>query len=214
MARLDAGGAASGAAGGALTGLGLGGAPGAVAGGLLGFAGGLFGGRKKKKKRSTLDKRQQMINEQQAQGLMGQGQFADLYNYDPEKANAVFDKNVARRAQRDWSETTVPGITGNFRKMGLEESGYVADAVAKSGRDVQESLDAQRANYLYGQESEARGAKRSAIENYQNRNTQERQTRGQGGFNINDIIKSIPPEAIAGVMDYFKKNPGAAAGGA
>ncbi len=212
MARVDLGGAASNAVSGTATGLGLAGVPGAVAGGVLGLFGGLLGGRKKKKKRSTLDKRQQMINQQQQQGLMGQGPLADLYNYDPEKANAVFDKTVGRPAYRNFQENIVPGITGSFRKHGLEESGYVTDALGKAGRDVQEGLDAQRSQYLYGQESEAREAKRSAVENYQNRNTQERQDRGEGGFDIASIIKSIPPEAVKGVIDYFKKNPGAAGG--
>lgn len=200
MAKLDLGSATSGAAGGASTGLGIGGAPGAVAGGLLGFAGGLFAGRKKKKKRSTLDKRQQQINEQQGQGILGQGPLADLYNYDPEKANAVFDKTIARKSLRDWNETTVPGITGRFRSEGLENSSYVTDALGKSGRDVQENLDAQRSKYLYDTENEAKGARRNAVENYQNRTNFDYDTSNQGGFDIGRIMDSIPKEALESVI--------------
>jgi len=212
MAKLDLGGAASSAAGGAATGLGLAGLPGAAAGGVLGLFGGLLGGRKKKKKRSNLDKRQQMINQQQQQGIMGQGPLADLYNYDPEKANAVFDKTVGRPAYRNFEENIIPQITGQFRGEGLMRSSYAGDALSKAGRNVQEGLDAQRSQYLYGQESEARGAKRSAVENYQNRTNFDYDTSNQGGFDIASIVKSIPPEAVKGVIDYFKKNPAAAGG--
>ncbi len=212
MAKVDVGSGLSSAVSGGAAGLGVAGIPGAVAGAATGLFSGLFGGRKKKKKRSTLDKRQQQVNEAQGQGIFGQGPLADLYNYDPEKANAVFDQNVARKSYRDFNEKTVPGITGRFRSEGLENSSYVAQELSRTGRDVQESLDAQRSKYLYDTENEAKGAKRNAVENYQNRNTQERQDRGEGGFDIGSIIKSIPKEAIPGILDYFKKNPNTTAG--
>ena len=96
---------ASGALGGASTGFAMGGPIGGVAGGLLGGIAGLFGGgRKKRKKLSTMDKRQQQLNEQQYQGLTGQGPLADMYNYNPEGANDVFNKTIANPAYKKFQE--------------------------------------------------------------------------------------------------------------
>jgi hypothetical protein len=207
----DFGGAASGAASGALAGSAFG--PwGAAAGGVIGGVAGLFG-NKKKKKLSSFDKRQKKLNEQQHNAILGEGPLADLYNYNPEAANDVFNKNTARPAQRNFAETTVPTITGAFRSNGLQNSSYVGDALSKAGRDVQENLDALRAQYLYGEQNNAREAKRTAVENLQNRSTfayNQAAGTGGGGFDINKILGSITPEMTDKLRDYFKKNPAAA----
>jgi len=204
------GGGASGAVSGATLGGTVGGPIGAGIGGLLGGVAGLFGGgRKKKKKISTLDKRQQRLNEMQHQSVLGEGPLADLYNYDPEAANSVFDQITARPAQRNFREQTVPGITGAFRSQGLENSSYVGDSLSKAGRDIQENLDALRAQALYGEKNNAQNAKRNAVENLQNRQTfaYERPEAGSG-FDISSVINSISPDAISGLKDWWNK-PGA-----
>ena len=105
-------GGATGAISGASTGAMFGGPVGAGIGGIIGGVAGLFGGgKKKKKKRSTLDKRQQMLNEQQHQAVLGEGPLADLYNYNPEEANSVFDKTVANPAYRKFKEELAPQVT-------------------------------------------------------------------------------------------------------
>jgi LPXTG-motif cell wall-anchored protein len=208
MARLDLGGAVSNAAAGVATGAASGNPLIAAGTGLLGFAGGLFGGKKKKKKRSTLDKRQQMINEQQAQALNGQGPLSDLYNYDPEAANATFDKNIGRPAYRNFQENVIPGITGSFRSEGLQNSSYAGDALSKAGRDVQESLDAKRSQYLYDEQKDARGAKRNAVENYQNRTNFDYDTGDQGGFDIDKIVKSIGPGGLEKLSKWLDQQKG------
>jgi hypothetical protein len=206
-------GGATGALGGASTGAtigsvipGVGTAIGAGIGGLVGGIAGLFGGKKKKKKKvSSLDKRQQRLNEQQHSAVLGQGPLADLYNYDPEAANAVFDQNIARKAYRDLNESAIPSVTGQFRNQGLMQSSYAGDAVAKLARDVQENLDAQRTQYLYGEQKDARSAKRNAVENLQNRQTFAYDTSaGGGGFDINQVLKSVTPEMTDQIANYFK----------
>jgi len=172
-------GAATGALGGASTGAtigsiipGVGTGIGAAVGGLVGGAAGLFGNKKKKKKKlSSLDKRQQELNKQQHESILGKGPLADLYNYDPEKANEVFDKNIANPAYRKFQEDLAPQITGQFRSNGLQNSSYAGDALAKTARDIQENLNAKRSEYLYGEQNNAREAKRTAVENLQNRQT-------------------------------------------
>lgn len=209
---VDWTGGATGAIGGASKGATIGGPWGAAVGGVIGGATGLFGGGRKKKKKpiSSLDKRQQELNKQQHQSILGEGPLADLYNYDPEAANAVFDKNVANPAYRKFKEELAPGITGQFRSQGLMNSSYAGDALSKAGRDIQENLNAQRSQYLYGEQKDARKAKRNAIENLQNRQTFAYDTAAgtNKGFDINAILKSISPEMTDQLAKYFKtKDP-------
>ena len=202
----DWGSAATGAASGASTGAVLG-APGMIGGAALGGIAGLFGSGKKKAKRiSSLDKNQQKINKRQYEALMGKGPLADLYNYDPEKANAVFDQITARPAYRDFQEKMIPKLTGEFRSQGLQNSSYMGEALGRAGRDVQEHLDALRAQQLYGQESAAKTAKQSAIENFQNRQNFAYDTKAQGGgFDISSILKSISGVAGAAMPSAANK---------
>lgn len=211
-------GGATGALGGASTGAtigsvipGVGTAIGAGVGGLIGGVAGLFGGGKKKKKKvSAFDKRQQKLNEQQHQAVLGEGPLADLYNYDPEAANKVFDQNIANPAYRKFQEDVVPGITGQFRSNGLMNSSYAGDAISKLARDVQESLNSQRTQYLYGEQKDAQTAKRNAVDSLQNRQTfaYDKNPGGGGGFDINKVLNSISPEMIDQAKNYF--NPSAA----
>lgn len=205
-------GALSGASTGATIGSvipGVGTAIGAGIGGLVGGVAGLFGGKKKKKKKvSSLDKRQQELNKQQHEAVLGKGPLADLYNYDPEAANAVFDQNIARKAYRDLNESAIPSVTGQFRNQGLMNSSYAGDAIGKLTRDVQENLDAQRTQYLYGEQKDARTAKRSAVEGLQNRQTFAYDTSaGNSGFDINSVLKSVTPEMTDQIANYFKPKP-------
>lgn len=210
-------GAATGALGGASTGAsigsiipGIGTGIGAGVGALAGGVAGLFGGPKKKKKKkiSSLDKRQQKLNTMEHDAILGQGPLADLFNYDPEQANAVFDKNISNPAYRKFKEELAPGITGQFRKQGLMDSSYAGNALSKTARDIQENLDAKRAEYLYGEQNNARTAKRSAIENLQNRQTfaydRSAGTGNNGGFDINQVLKSITPQMTDQLAEYFK----------
>lgn len=204
---VDWGAGASSGITGALTGFGVGGPVGAAVGGVGGGIAGLFGsGKKKKKKRSSLDKNQKALNEQQFAGLQGQGPLADLYNYDPEQANDVFDQNVSRPAYRNFQEKLAPNITGQFRNQGLMNSSYAGDALSRVARDIQEGLDAQRSQYLYGQQQDATTAKRSAVENLQNRQTFAYDTAAQpGGFNIDSILSSVNPANIDQFKNYFNQ---------
>ena len=206
----DWGGAGKGAITGATTGAsvgsifpGIGTGIGAGIGSIIGGIGGLFGGKKKRKRGSTLDKRQQKVNKSQADAIFGKGELADMYNYDPEAANEVFDKTIANPAYRKYEEDLAPKITGQFRSQGLMNSSYAGDALAKSARDIQEGLDAQRSKFLYKDQAEARTAKRSAVEKYQDRQTFNYEG-GERGFDIQSILGSITPEAITKLKDYFK----------
>lgn len=171
MAKYSVASAGAGALSGAGTGAaigsaipGVGTAIGAGVGGLVGGVAGLFGSKKKKKKRlSTLDPEQQALRQSQIDALYGRGDFSNLYAFDPQKANTNFDLNYARPAYRNFQENIVPEITGQFRQGGLFNSSYTGQALSRAGRDVQEGLDAKRFDYLYQGEQAANTAKQNAI---------------------------------------------------
>ena len=205
--------AATGGISGASAGGTIGGPWGAAIGGVVGATAGLFGKKKKKGKVSSFDKRQKALNEQQHQAILGQGPLADLYNYNPEEANAVFDQNIANPAYRKFQEDVIPGITGQFRKEGLMNSSYVGDAISKLARDVQENLNSKRGEYLYNEQKDARTSKRNAVENLQNRNTfaYDKAAQNGRGFDINKVLGSITPQMIDQARDYFNPKSQAAA---
>lgn len=161
---VDVSGGVAGAASGAYAGS-IFGPVGSAVGGIAGGLGGLFGGKKKAKpkKVSTLDPQQQKLYAEYIASLRGEGPFSDLYNYNAEKANANFDANVSRPAYRNFNENVIPGITGQFRQGNLMNSSYSAGALGKAGRDVQESLDAQRSDYNYRGEQQAMQNRQNAI---------------------------------------------------
>lgn len=211
MASLNAGGALEGVGSGASLGAtlgsvvpGIGTGVGALIGGVGGGLVGLFGKKKKKKTLSRLDKNQQKLNQAQFDSLFGSsGPLADLYNYDPNQANEVFEKTIANPAYRNFEENVIPGITGQFRGNNLMQSSYAGDALSKAGRDVQESLDARRAQYLYNEQTGAREAKRRALEDFQNRTTFDWDKTGQRGFS--DIAGSLDPKTLEGLMQLVKQ---------
>lgn len=208
----DWGAAASGAASGATAGATIGGPWGAAVGGLVGAAGGLFGKGKKKKRLSAYDKKQKNLYNIEHQALLGEGPLKDLYNYDPEKANAVFEQTIANPSYRNFQEKLAPEITGQFRGGNLMQSSYAGDALSRTARDIQESLNAQRTQYLYGQEKDAQNAKRAGIQNIQNRNTfAYDKNPGQGGFDINSILNQVTPENVDKFKDWLKPTTGTAA---
>lgn len=200
----DLSGIGSGVASGSSFGLGVGGPIGAGIGGIVGGLSSLFGGGKKKKKVSTFDKRQKKLNKQQYEALMGKGPLADLYKYDPAKANEVFDKTIGAAAYKEHNEQTIPGITGSFRKEGLANSSYTADALAKSGADVANKLSGQRTKYLYDEQNNARDARRNAIENLQNRQAFQWDNSPGGGFDLDSILGKLSPQMMEIIKKRFK----------
>jgi len=208
MVKLSAGGAASGAMAGGYAGSAFGPAGtavGAAAGGILGLFG---GGKKKKKKRSTLDDRQQKLYGDQNAAIYGEGPLSDIYDYNPEAANEVFDKTIGRPAYRKFEENVIPKITGQFRGGNIQNSSYTGEALSRAGRDVQEGLDAQRSQYLYNEQKDARQAKRDAIKDVMNTQTFAYDTSPQEKGTIDQILESLGPEAGQWFADFLKSSKG------
>ncbi len=211
MARYDIGSAATGAVSGAATGsmfgpIGTG--VGAVAGGIAG----LFGSKKKKskpKKRNTLDPQQQVLYGDYINSIRGEGPMADLYNYDTAGANANFDQNVSRPANRNFQENIVPQITGQFRGSNLQNSSYAGEALGRAGRDVQEGLDAQRSNMIFQGQQNAQVNKQNAIQNALSTQTFA-YDRGQqkAPSPIDQILSTAGPAAGEWFADFLKSKGG------
>lgn len=203
MARFDIGSALSGAASGAALGSSVPGV-GTLFGAGAGALAGLFGSKNKKKKRnSTFDPQQQGLYDQQMQGLQGQGQFADLYNFNAETAGQNFDQNVSRPAYRNFQENIIPGITGQFRSGGLQNSSYAAEGLSRAGRDVQEGLNAQRTNYMYQGQEAANQRKAQGAQNLLGMTTFDYQQPGQNG--IDQILGSLAQPTADWLSRNFMK---------
>ncbi len=196
---------AGGAVSGAATGFAIGGPWGALGGGVLGSLSGF--GKKKKKATSTLDKRQKRLYQDQNEALYGRGPLSDIYNFDTEQANNVFDQSTARPAYRQWQENIIPQITGQFRQGNLMNSSYSGEALARSGRDVQEGLNAKRAemNFLGSQKALDRRAE--GLNNVMGTNTQAID-RNQSPSVIDQLLNSLSGPAGDFLADYFKKSSG------
>ena len=82
-------------------------------------------------------------------------------------------------------------------------SSYAGDALAKLARDVQEDLDARRTQYLYGEQQDARNARRNAINSIQGRSTFNYDTSPRQGFNIDSILNQVTPERIDLIRQWF-----------
>lgn len=209
MAKYDAGSAVSGAASGAATGS-MFGPWGTAAGAIIGGAAGLFGSGKKKKKKpkriSTLDPQQQALYDDYVASIRGEGSFSDMYNFDAEGYNKVFDQTIGRPAYRNFEENIIPGITGQFRSNNLMNSSYTGEALGRAGRNVQENLDAQRSSNIFQGQQQANVNKQNAVNNILNMNTFDWQKPSpQSPSSIDQILKSLGPAAGDFVANYLKK---------
>jgi len=202
----------SGAAGGAISGASIGSTfgpigtgVGAVAGGLLG----LFGSKKKKKKPKkvgSLDPQQQALYNDYVKSLTGKdGPMSDMYQFNPEAANEVFNQNVARPAYRQFNENIVPKITGQYRGGNIMNSSYSGEALSRAGRDVQEGLDAKRAETLYNGQQATFDRRQNGINNVLNMQTfayQKPQAQTPGV--IDQVLNTVGPAAGEWFADYLK----------
>jgi hypothetical protein len=208
---VNFGGGLSGAASGAAIGSSFG-PIGTGVGAAVGGIAGLFGGKKKKKKPkpvSTLDPQQQGLYNDYVGSLRGQGPLKDLYNYDVNQANQVFDANTARPAYRGFQENIIPNITGQFRQNNLMNSSYTGEALGRAGRNVQENLDALRAQQNFAGQQGAQQSKQDALNKILNMQTfansvpQER-----APSTIDQILGSVAPQAGNFFADFLKPRAG------
>jgi len=220
MSKLNYGAGFSGAASGAATGAsigsvipGVGTAIGTGIGAIAGGISGLFGSKKKKKKKvSTLDPQQQALYQDYVDSIRGTGPMSDLYNFDAEGANKNFDQNFSRPAYRNFEENVIPSITGQFRSGNVQNSSYMGEALGRAGRGVQEGLDAQRSSMMFQGQGQANQNKQNSIQNILGTQTFAYQKPGaQKPGAIDEILGSLGVSSGEWLADYLKKgNSGSA----
>lgn len=207
---LNYGSGASGALSGAAAGSAILPGWGTAIGALVGGAAGLFGGKQKKqkiKKRDTLNPMQKRLFQQYNDAIRGKGPLAGMFNFDTAGANANFDQNIGRPAYRQFQENIIPGITGSFRQGNLQNSSYLGQNLSRTGRDVQEGLDAQRSDYIFKGQQQANQNKIHGIDSILNTQTfAYERPQEQAGNSIDQILGKLAPAAGEYWADYMKNN--------
>lgn len=169
-------GMASGAGTGAVYGGMYGGPVGSAIGAGIGGVLSLFRGRRRPKKKSTLDPEQQRLRQQMLEALeSGTGPLADIYSFNPEELQNLWQKGLVDPSMANWNEEVVPGITGSFRGQNLQNSSYLGSSLSKSGQRLQSDLDAKLAAMLYEGKQSAMNRRGNAYSNLMNQKTFEYQ---------------------------------------
>lgn len=200
------------AVGGALTGAAAGSSFGPIGTGLGALAGGvagLFGSKKKRTKKprrvNTFDPQQQELYNQYVGSLRGEGPFKDMYNFDAEGYNNVFDQTTSRPAYRNFQENIVPQITGQFRQGNLMNSSYAGESLARAGRNVQENLDAERSRNIFAGQQQSQANKQNAINNILGQKTFDYQQRSNSP-GIDQILNTTAPAVGEWFANYLRNS--------
>lgn len=109
----------------------------------------LFGSKDKVKKMNNLNTGQENILDQILAGLMGQGgPFAGMFGeFDPTATTNMFEQGVAAPAMRNFQQRVIPSIMQSFADQGA--SSGLSNSLATAGRDMEENLNSQLAQYLW-----------------------------------------------------------------
>lgn len=209
MAKYNLGSAGAGALSGATAGSAfgpIGTGIGALGGGLLG----LFGSKKKKqktpKKVSVFDDKQQKLYKDFQQSLYGKGPFSDQFNYNADAANQNFDKNVSAPAYREFKENIIPSVTGQFRTNNLQNSSYHGEALARKGRDIQETLNALRSDMHFKGQEGANANRQNAISGILGTSTFDyMRPQNDRPSSIDNILKSAAPSVGKFLDNYLSR---------
>lgn len=167
----------------------------------------LFGsGRSKKpKKISTLSPEQRRLHQEYIQGIRGEGPMAGMFNFNPDQVNQNFESTVARPAYRQFQEDVIPQITGQFRGKNLMNSSYTGEALGRAGRNVQESLDAQRSNTLYNAEQSSYDRRNQAIQNALSTQTFAYQRPQERSSPLDSILNGLSNVSGQYIADQYRK---------
>jgi hypothetical protein len=113
----------------------------------------LFGSKDKAKKFQNLTPEQMSLLNQVMQALTGQGgdqnPFSQMFGeFNPEQTADVFQRGVADPAMRNFRQRIIPQIQQSFADQGA--SSGLNNSLATAGRDLEENLSSQLANFIYG----------------------------------------------------------------
>lgn len=108
-----------------------------------------FGRPDKVKQFNRFTPDQMQVFQQLFQGLTGGGgSFGDILGqFNPDQASDVFQRGVANPAMRNFQQRTIPSIMQAFADQGA--SSGLSNSLATAGRDLNENLSSQLANFIY-----------------------------------------------------------------
>lgn len=161
-----------------------------------------FGSKDKAKKFKNFTPEQMGLFQEFIQGLSGGGgSFGNMFGeFDPQNASDTFQKGVADPAMRNFQQRVIPSIMQSFADQGA--SSGLNNSLATAGRDLEENLSSQLANFIY----------QSQMQHNQNR---------LQGLGLGLQTKAFSPYVqqgykgiLPGFVEEFGKGAGQAAGAA
>lgn len=93
-----------------------------------------------------IQKQKRSVIDQILAGLGGQGDFANLFDADPE----AFKKSFADPAMAQFQNRTAPGIQQQFISSGLQRGTGLDDSLTRAGVDMQSMLNSEYMKFLQG----------------------------------------------------------------
>lgn len=97
-------------------------------------------------KETKIQKQQRRLIDQLIDGLGGQGDFANLFETDPE----AFKKSFEDPAMAQFQNRTAPGIQQQFIASGLQRGTGLDDSLTRAGVDMQSMLNSEYMKFLQG----------------------------------------------------------------
>lgn len=161
-----------------------------------------FGSKDKAKKFKNFTPEQMGLFQEFIQGLSGGGgTFGDMFgDFNPDQASETFQRGVADPAMRNFKQRVIPNIMQSFADQGA--SSGLNNSLATAGRDLEENLSSQLANFIY----------QSQMQHNQNR------LQGLGlGLNtkaFSPFVQKGYKGTIPGFTESFAQGAGQAAGAA
>lgn len=159
-----------------------------------------FGSKDKAKKFNRFTPQQEKLFGQFLQGLMGQGgSFGGMFGeFNPEATADVFQRGVANPAMRNFRQRIIPEIMQSFADQGA--SSGLNNSLATAGRDLEENLSSQLANFIYQSQMQ------------QNQNRLQGLGLGFGTQQFQPYVQQGSEGLVPGVMKGFAQGAGSAAG--
>lgn len=159
----------------------------------------IFGRKDKAKKMSNFTPEQEQFFSQLFGGFGGEGPFASLFGeFDPQNATDTFQKAVSDPAMMNFRQQVIPQIMQGFADQGA--SSGLNQTLATSGRDLENNLSSQLAQFVYN----------SQLQHNQNRMGGINQILGTKAFS--PYVKQGSSGALYSMLEQFANGAGKALG--
>lgn len=111
-------------------------------------------GRKKKERRSPIEKRQKQLIDQILGSLTGEGPLSDLFQAD----DAAFQRSVVDPSMQRFRDRIAPQIQQQFIASGQQRGTGLEDTLTRAGVDLQSNIDQLFLPFMQGAQNRKLGA--------------------------------------------------------